>query len=120
MLENYLGVLRRYADFGGRARRAEYWQYVLVNIAITIVLMLVDSLMRKAIGFAFLQMAFALATLVPSLAVGVRRLHDTDRSGWWSLIAFVPIVGLLIIYFLAQDSAPATNRYGPSPKLAIA
>ena len=120
MLENYLGVLRRYAEFGGRARRAEYWQYTLVNIAITSVLLIADALLRKVMGFAFLQMAYGLAVLVPSLAVSIRRLHDTDRSGWWSLIALVPIVGLVIIYFLAQESAPGTNRYGPNPKLAVA
>jgi uncharacterized membrane protein YhaH (DUF805 family) len=120
MLENYLGVLRRYAEFNGRARRSEYWNFVLVSTAITIALMIVDALLRKVMGFAFLQIAYGLAVLVPSLAVAARRLHDTDRSGWWMLLAFVPLVGLVVLYFLAQDSAPAMNRYGPSPKLALA
>jgi uncharacterized membrane protein YhaH (DUF805 family) len=120
MLENYLGVLRRYAEFSGRARRSEYWQYTLVNIAIMIVLLIADSLLRKVMGFAFLQIAYGLAVLVPSLAVAARRLHDTDRSGWWMLLALIPLVGLVVIYFLAEDTAPAPNRYGPNPKLAVA
>lgn len=109
----YLGVWKNYAGFGGRARRAEYWQFALFNIIALIVLLVVDA----AIGTSIPYVLYAVASLVPSLAVGARRLHDTDRSGWWLLIVLVPLVGgIVLLVFLCTAGAPGANKYGPDPK----
>jgi uncharacterized membrane protein YhaH (DUF805 family) len=112
----YIGVLKKYAVFTGRARRTEYWMYTLFNIVILVVLGAIDGTFSGKGHVGVLYGIYALATLVPSLAVGVRRLHDTTRSGWWLLISLVPLVGgIILIVFLAQDSHP-DNQYGPNPK----
>jgi uncharacterized membrane protein YhaH (DUF805 family) len=119
----YREVLRKYAEFGGRARRREFWHFTLVNSLLVTALVLVDlrfDLVHYPSGFAFLSGFYSLAVLVPALAVSVRRLHDTDRSAWWLLIAFVPLAGALaLIYFYTLDSSPGANRYGPNPKGVI-
>jgi uncharacterized membrane protein YhaH (DUF805 family) len=115
----YLEVLKKYTLFTGRARRSEYWYFVLVSFVITLVLGIVDAILRKMVGMGPLGMLYGLAVLVPSIAVAIRRLHDTDRSGWWLLLALVPLVGLVLIVFLAQDSMASTNRYGQNPKMAL-
>jgi uncharacterized membrane protein YhaH (DUF805 family) len=116
----YLHVLRNYANFTGRARRSEYWYFVLVSLAFVLALNLLDMLVRVLTGYGPFVLLYSLVMLVPSYAVAVRRLHDTDRSGWWILLAFVPLVGLVLLYFLALDSNAGTNKYGPNPKLVIA
>ncbi|MET1076764.1 MAG: DUF805 domain-containing protein [Pseudomonas sp.] len=108
----YLDVLKQYAVFNGRARRKEYWMFFLINLVISMVLAWVDSL----IGMSLLSIIYGLALLVPSIAVGIRRLHDTNRSGWWMLIALVPFAGIVLLVFLAIDSTPGDNQYGPNPK----
>jgi uncharacterized membrane protein YhaH (DUF805 family) len=116
----YLHVLRNYANFTGRARRSEYWYFVLANIAFALGLNLLDMLVRVLTGYGPFVALYGLAMLAPGIAVSIRRLHDIDRSGWWLLLALVPFVGLMLIYFMAQDSNGGTNRYGQNPKLAIA
>lgn len=112
-MKYYLGVWKNYAGFGGRARRAEYWQFALVNVIALIALFVIDL----AIGSTVPYLLYGLAALVPSLAVGVRRLHDTDRSGWWLLIALVPLVGaIVLLVFLCTAGTRDTNKYGPDPK----
>jgi uncharacterized membrane protein YhaH (DUF805 family) len=107
-------VLERYAQFTGRARRAEYWWFTLASLIIGVVLSMLGA---ASVIFNIVYFIYALAVLVPSLAVGIRRLHDTDRSGWWLLIALVPFVGFIIlIVFLATDGTRGTNQYGVSPK----
>ena len=109
----YLGVLKKYADFNGRARRKEFWMFALINFVIMIVLGIVDSM----IGIQVLSAIYALGVLLPSLAVGARRLHDIGRTGWWQLIGLVPFIGLLVlIIFFVLDSNPGDNKYGPNPK----
>ncbi|MFJ6611441.1 DUF805 domain-containing protein [Streptomyces sp. NPDC091289] len=111
----YLAVLKNYAGFSGRARRKEYWMFALISFVISLVLSIIGGL----IGTDFLSYIYAVAILIPALAVGVRRLHDTGRSGWWLLIALVPLVGFIIlIVFLASEGKPETNQYGVNPKLA--
>ena len=111
----YLAVLKKYAVFSGRAQRAEYWYFLLFNMIIVIVLNLVSSVIGDNIGI--LGLLFGLALAIPSIAVAVRRLHDTDRSWWWLLIGFVPLVGaIVLIVFMALDSHPGQNRYGLNPK----
>jgi uncharacterized membrane protein YhaH (DUF805 family) len=116
----YLEVLRKYMLFTGRSRRSEYWYFTLINLLVIAVLWFVDAALRKVIGFGMLGMLYGLAVLLPSIGVAIRRLHDTDRSGWWMLLALVPLVGLVLIVFLAEDSNAGTNRYGQNPKLVIA
>jgi uncharacterized membrane protein YhaH (DUF805 family) len=113
----YLEVLKKYAVFSGRARRKEYWMFVLFNVIVSIVLFAIG----RAIGAEFLQGLYSLAVLLPGLGVAVRRLHDTDRSGWWLLIALVPLVGaIVLLVFTVSDSQPGDNQYGPNPKAAVA
>jgi uncharacterized membrane protein YhaH (DUF805 family) len=112
---------RKYADFHGRARRSEYWFFILFTAIVSIVGSILDAIFGLRTGAASggtgpIQGLLQLALLVPTLAVGARRLHDTGRSGWWLLIGLIPIVGwIILIVFFVQDSQPA-NQYGPSPK----
>ena len=111
-MEYFLGAYKKYADFTGRARRKEFWMFVLFYFIVSIVLGIVDSI----IGFQLLGLLFSLGSLIPSLAIGARRLHDTGRSGWWQLLYLIPLIGLIImIVFLVQDSHP-DNEYCPNPK----
>ncbi len=119
----YLEVLRKYAVFGGRARRKEYWMFLLFNILISIALGFVEGMfgLVTELGFGMISIVYSLLLVIPSLAVGVRRLHDTGRSGWWLLIVFVPIVGAIaLLVFAVQDSESGHNEYGPNPKGALA
>jgi uncharacterized membrane protein YhaH (DUF805 family) len=117
----FLAVLKKkYADFSGRAQRAEYWYFFLFYLIIYIVLAIIDGItgtynVDASIGL--LGGIFALALLIPSIAVGVRRLHDTGRSGWWLLIGLIPLIGaIVLLVFTVQDSSPGDNQYGPNPK----
>jgi len=106
-------VLSKYADFTGRARRSEFWWFYLANFIASAVASLID----QAFGFPLLQIIVGLGLLIPGLAVGARRLHDTGRSGWWQLIALVPLVGIiLLIVWWATDSEPRPNQHGAPPK----
>ena len=105
-------VLENYANFNGRARRAEYWNFVLVNLIISILLMVVDSV----IGIQVLSGIYSLALLIPSIAAAVRRLHDLDKSGWFLLLAFIPLVNIWLIVLLASEGTRGTNQYGADPK----
>jgi len=115
-------ALKKYAVFSGRSRRSEYWYFILFYFIIYIALAFVDRVtgtFDPKSGIGLLTAIFALALLIPSLSVSVRRLHDTDRSGWWLLIGFIPLIGaIVLIVFLAQDSGAGTNRFGPNPKAA--
>ncbi|MCB5179797.1 DUF805 domain-containing protein [Streptomyces antimicrobicus] len=117
-MNHYLDVLKKYAVFSGRARRQEYWLFVLFNVIISLVLALVDGILGTN---GILGVVYSVAVLLPSLAVAVRRLHDTGRSGWWLLIALVPLVGaIVLLVFLATEGEPNPNKYGPNPKYAPA
>ncbi|HLP43839.1 MAG TPA: DUF805 domain-containing protein [Candidatus Nanoarchaeia archaeon] len=109
----YLDVWKKYAVFSGRSRRREYWYFVLFNFIVALVVGIIASSLR----LHFLSTIYNLAVLVPCLAVSVRRLHDTDRSGWWLLIGLIPLIGtIILIVFAVQDSTPGANRFGPNPK----
>jgi uncharacterized membrane protein YhaH (DUF805 family) len=110
----YLDVLKKYAVFTGRARRKEYWMFALFNVIIAIALGIIEGIVG---GPGVLGGLYGLAVLIPSIAVGVRRLHDTGRSGWWILIGLVPVIGFIVlIVFFTTDGQPGTNQYGPNPK----
>lgn len=112
-MEWYLTVLKKYAVFTGRARRSEFWYFVLFNFLISLGL----STIGWIIGTSVLSYIYALFVLIPSIAVAVRRLHDTGRSGLWILLSFIPIVGaIILIVFSVEDSVPGDNQYGPNPK----
>lgn len=105
-------VLGKYADFSGRAQRSEYWFWYLAVLIAYVVAVIVDQI----IGAPILTIIVALGVIVPTLAAGVRRLHDTDKSGWFILIGLIPLVGpIVLIVFFATDSGP-DNQYGPNPK----
>lgn len=118
----YLAVLKKYAVFSGRAQRAEYWFFTLFNIIITIVLAFVDAglgTIDPGTGLALFGTVYALGVLIPGLAVSIRRLHDTNRSGWWLLIGLIPLIGLIVlIVFMVQDSDSGDNQHGANPKAA--
>ena len=112
----YLKVLKNYAVFQGRARRKEYWFFILFNLLISILLGIVDAAVALAAGVPIIGLVYALAVLLPALAVTVRRLHDTDRSGWWVLISVVPLIGpIVLIVFAATEGTRGPNRFGDDP-----
>ena len=114
----YMAALRKYTVFTGRSRRREYWMFVLVNALISLAL---SGIGRLVPAVAWVGYLYSLAVLIPSIAVGVRRLHDTGRTGWWLLITLVPVVGFIVlIVFTVQDSQPGDNKYGPNPKAVAA
>jgi len=115
----YIKVLKQYADFNGRARRKEYWMFVLFNIIFSIIISIIE-LAIGMIDFAVLSLIYSLAVLIPSLAVTVRRLHDTGRSGWWFFISFIPFVGsIILLVFMCLDSQWDQNHWGPNPKNVV-
>jgi uncharacterized membrane protein YhaH (DUF805 family) len=120
----YLEVLKKYAVFSGRARRREYWLFFLFNVLISVVLTVLDSVTgtySAHIGVGLLSGIYTLAVLIPGIAVSVRRLHDTNRTGWWLLIGLVPLIGIIVLLiFMVQDSQQGDNQYGPNPKAAAA
>ena len=116
----YLEVLKKYAVFSGRARRKEYWYFFLFNIIILLVLSFIDGMTGTFIyeaGLGLLGGIYALAVLIPGIAVAVRRLHDTDRSGWWLLVGLIPVFGTIaLLVFMLQDGKLGENQYGANPK----
>ena len=103
-----------YVNFSGRARRSEYWYWTLFVILTSIAVNIIDAILGSAPIFS---VVVGLGLLLPGLAVSIRRLHDTDRSGWWILIGLIPLIGFIIlIVFYVQDSEPTQNRFGPPPK----
>ena len=115
----YLKVLQQYFDFKGRARRKEYWMFYLFNIIATFILIIIDSLLFDIAndGLPILTLLYSLGVAIPSLAVTIRRLHDTGRSGWWFFVSFVPFVGgIILLIFTVMDSEPGKNNWGPNPK----
>jgi len=112
ILEWFQKGLRNYTNFSGRARRKEYWYFYLVQLVLTIIAMILDAVIFDS-GTGLFYILVALGLFLPSLAVTVRRLHDTSRSGWWILIGIVPLIGaILLIIWLATDTKPEMNRWG--------
>lgn len=125
-METYLRPWKKYADFHGRATRSEYWTFVLINYLVLFALVygsiLSDGGMSEYQEYQtdpsldlwfFLYLGFAMAVLIPTVAVAVRRLHDTGKSGFWYFICFVPLIGgLALLFFMLQDSQPEDNQFG--------
>lgn len=109
----YTDVLRKYAVFGGRASRKQYWMFFLINNIIIAILWGICFALHNLV----LYWLYLLVLFVPGIAVGVRRLHDTDHSGWWYLVGLIPLVGaIILIVLMVTDSTPGQNRFGPNPK----
>lgn len=105
-------VLNNYVGFSGRATRSEFWYYVLAYIIASIAMNIIGGIL----GTMVLSMILSLGLFLPTLAVDFRRLHDTGRSAWWLLIAFIPLVGIIVlIYFWAQPSEDGDNAHGSKP-----
>src|SRR3954469_11540856 len=110
----YLEVLKKYAEFKGRARRKEYWMFFLINLIIAVVIAFVEGMFGSP---GIIGMLYSLAVLLPAIGVTVRRLHDTDRTGWWILVFLIPLIGwIVLLVFMVLDSQPGDNEYGPNPK----
>ena len=118
-MDHFISAWKNSFNFGGRARRKEYWMYMLFTIIAVIVLSVIGGVVfgdNPALAGS-LSGIYMLASLFPSLAVSVRRMHDTSRSGWWLLINFVPLIGGIWFFVLTVlDSKPETNDWGASPK----
>lgn len=113
----YIDCWKKYATFSGRARRKEYWMFVLFNLLASILANVLDGIV--GVGWPVVSALYLLAVLLPSWAVFVRRLHDTDHSGWWLLFAFVPVIGTIWLFvLLIRNGSEGTNRYGADPKAA--
>jgi uncharacterized membrane protein YhaH (DUF805 family) len=120
-MEWMLMPLRRYAEFSGRSQRKEYWMYALGLWIAVIVLSIIEGIVGLSgmVGGVYgpLVTLVLLGTLIPNIAVAIRRLHDIDKSGWWLLISLVPLVGsLVLLYFFVSDGTPGPNQFGPDPK----
>lgn len=115
----FLYCLKNYATFSGRATRSEYWYFTLISVLISIIITIFDGMIGTyddVSGFGMFSSIFSLALFIPSLAVLVRRLHDTNRSGWWFFIVLIPIIGIIVlIVFLCLDSKE-DNKYGINQK----
>ena len=120
----FLVAVKKYATFSGRAQRAEYWYYTLFYILIYLGLSAIDSVtgtFDAQAGMGLLSGIMGLALIIPTLAVCIRRLHDTGRSGWWLLIGLIPLIGAIVfLVFTVQDSTAGDNEYGPNPKGIVA
>ena len=122
LIENAKTILtQNYCNFNDRARRSEYWLFVLFNIIVEIILSTIGAILayvlkKQIISFSLLSL-YSLIIFIPGLALTIRRLHDTGKSGWYILVALIPIVGgIIVLYFLVQDSQQEQNEYGISPK----
>ncbi|MEC4019938.1 DUF805 domain-containing protein [Streptomyces sp. H27-D2] len=114
----YVDVLKKYAEFSGRARRTEYWMFVLVSFGVSVVLSIADALLGTS---PFIAALYSLAVFIPNLAVAIRRLHDTNRSGWWLLIGLIPFAGaIVLLVFMASEGEPQDNAHGANPKQGLA
>jgi uncharacterized membrane protein YhaH (DUF805 family) len=118
----YFKVFKQYLDFSGRARRKEIWMFTFINFGVSIVLSILDGILGTTTtgdsdGIGFLYLVYWLLSIIPSLAVSVRRLHDIGKSGWWVLINMIPIVGpIWFLVLICMDSDDKPNQWGDNPK----
>jgi uncharacterized membrane protein YhaH (DUF805 family) len=118
-MNGYTKAMRRYFEVSGRSSRSEYWVFVLVYLILGIVAAVIDAALFSVSALESVGILGALVTLVhfiPSITVGIRRLHDTDRSGWWLLLLFIPLIGVIwLIVLFCFEGTQGTNSYGPLP-----
>ncbi|WP_392558925.1 DUF805 domain-containing protein [Orbus mooreae] len=117
----YLKCIKdNYANFNGRARRQEYWMFTLFNVIFIIAILILAGILSsisETLGsiMGFVYFIYVLAVFIPNLAVTVRRLHDTGKSGWWILICLIPFGGIVLLVFMCMESMPMDNQYGLNP-----
>ena len=110
----WLGCIKKYAEFSGRACRKEYWMFVLFNMLIALGIQIIEAVLGTG---GMLGGLYSLAVLLPGWAVFTRRMHDIGKSGWWWMIGLVPVVGaIVLLIFMCRDGQPGDNVYGPNPK----
>ncbi len=121
-MNEFMMVIKNYAGFSGRAGRKEYWMFYLIYMLILIGLSILGAMLPVSMAsiFSILIGIFVLALLIPTIAVNVRRLHDSDRSGWWMLLSLIPLAGLYVLYLLIIEGTQGTNRFGNPPVAMIA
>lgn len=105
-----------YVNFSGRASRSEYWYWILFYVIAIMVCVAIDAMIGRAVTVGL----FAIVALLPTIAVQVRRLHDLDRSGWWILLHFIPLVGpIILLVWYCTPGTPGPNRFGPDPLAGV-
>jgi uncharacterized membrane protein YhaH (DUF805 family) len=108
---------RRMFDFSGRARRRDFWLCMLIDLVVLFFLAMFDVILAAVIGLPILAFLFPIATIIPTIAISVRRLHDIGKSGYWYFLILVPLVGAMVLFvFACLDSQPGDNIYGANPK----
>jgi uncharacterized membrane protein YhaH (DUF805 family) len=116
--------LQRYADFSGRSRRMEYWMFFVGYMGAAVVTSIIDGVLgmgQMVFGvYGPLTTLLLLGAIVPSIAVGVRRLHDQDKTGWLMLLGLIPIANLVLLVFMFLEGTKGDNKYGPDPKAGVA
>ena len=117
LIQNYIEVIKKYVVFDGRARRREFWLFVLANFVVGIVFSILGSIPGIGVVFKILSGIYSLAILLPGIAAGARRLHDTNRTALLLLLGLIPIVGgIILVVFCVQEGTPGENQYGANPK----
>jgi len=120
-MDYFLGAYKKYADFTGRARRKEYWMFILFYLIAVIVLSIIDGVIgtfSMEAGAGLLSSIFLLGSLVPQIAITARRLHDINKSGWWQLLVIVPFIGAIVLFiFYILKGTDGDNRFGVDPLL---
>jgi uncharacterized membrane protein YhaH (DUF805 family) len=117
LLVNFFIVIKKYGVFQGRAHRREYWMFVLANFIVAVALSILSGLPLLGKLFVAISVIYSLAILIPGIAVSVRRLHDTNRSGLFMLLGIIPVAGIIaLLVFCAQEGNPGENQYGTGLK----
>ena len=117
IMKLYIGVLKKYFVLKGRSGRREFWTFFFCSLAIGVGFGILSNIPVLGLLFTVVSILFSLAILIPSFTVGIRRLHDTNRSGFWVLLALIPLIGAIILIIWAiQKGTRGSNRYGPKPK----
>ncbi|MDR2731152.1 MAG: DUF805 domain-containing protein [Treponema sp.] len=117
ILENFIEVIKKYTVIEGRARRREFWMFALASFIIGVIFAILAVIPILGIIFSIASSLFYLATIVPGFTVGVRRLHDRDKSGWFILLMLIPLVGgIILLVWCAMEGTSGRNKYGPDPK----
>lgn len=118
-MKYYLLAFKKYLQFSGRSNRSEYWYFVLFHVIFVIVALILDTVMGSSLAgtpYGMIYLLYVLVTFLPGLALTVRRLHDTEKTGWWVLISIIPIIGSIwLIVYLATEGTKGENKYGPDP-----
>lgn len=118
-MKYYLLAFKKYLQFSGRSNRSEYWYFVLFHVIFVVVALILDTIMGSSLAgtpYGMIYLLYILVTFLPGLALTVRRLHDTDKSGWWVLISIIPLIGSIwLLVYLATEGTKGENKYGPDP-----